>query len=62
MTSFATVAGALPAALAIGPGAESRIPMALAVMGGVLVSTVLTLFVVPAAYSLFARQKPAEQL
>ena len=50
MTSLATIAGALPAALAIGPGAESRVPMADAVIGGVLVSTVLTLFVVPCAY------------
>lgn len=55
MTSIATIAGAIPPALAIGPGAESRIPMALAVIGGVLVSTVLTLFVVPSAYVLFDR-------
>jgi HAE1 family hydrophobic/amphiphilic exporter-1 len=55
MTSTATMAGALPAALALGPGAETRIPMAVAVIGGVLVSTFLTLFVVPCVYSLFAR-------
>ncbi len=55
MTSIATIAGAIPPALAIGPGAESRIPMALSVIGGVLVSTVLTLFVVPCVYSLFDR-------
>ena len=55
MTSIATVAGAIPAALAIGPGAESRIPMALAVIGGVLISTCLTLFVVPSVYSLLDR-------
>ncbi len=55
MTSIATVVGALPAAFAIGPGAESRIPMALALIGGVIVSTALTLFVVPCVYSLFAR-------
>ncbi|MEK6774906.1 MAG: efflux RND transporter permease subunit [Bdellovibrionota bacterium] len=55
MTSIATVVGAIPPALAIGPGAESRIPMALAVIGGVIVSTVLTLFVVPCVYSLFDR-------
>lgn len=55
MTSIATIAGAIPAALAIGPGAESRIPMALAVIGGVFVSTFLTLFVVPSAYSLLDR-------
>ncbi|MCC2678778.1 MAG: acriflavine resistance protein [Pseudobdellovibrio sp.] len=55
MTSIATVTGAIPAALAIGPGAESRIPMALAVIGGVILSTILTLFVVPSVYSLFDR-------
>lgn len=53
MTSIATITGAIPPALAIGPGAESRIPMALSVIGGVIVSTVLTLFVVPCVYSLF---------
>jgi hydrophobe/amphiphile efflux-1 (HAE1) family protein len=51
MTSIATVAGALPPALAIGPGAELQRPMAMALVGGMLVSTAFTLFVVPAAYS-----------
>ena len=55
MTSIATIAGAIPAALALGPGAETRVPMAVAMIGGVLVSTFLTLFTVPCAYSLFAR-------
>ncbi|MDO8461364.1 MAG: efflux RND transporter permease subunit, partial [Deltaproteobacteria bacterium] len=55
MTSFATIAGAIPAALGFGPGAETRIPMALVVIGGVFVSTFLTLLVVPCAYSLMAR-------
>lgn len=55
MTSIATIAGALPAALSFGPGAEARQPMALAVIGGVMVSTLLTLYVVPSVYSLFAR-------
>jgi hypothetical protein len=53
MTSMATIAGALPAAFAFGPGAELRQPMAVAVVGGVAVSTLLTLFAVPALYSLF---------
>jgi HAE1 family hydrophobic/amphiphilic exporter-1 len=57
MTSLATVVGALPAAVSIGPGAESREPMALAVIGGVIVSTVLTLIVVPCFYSLFAAKR-----
>ncbi len=51
MTSIATIAGALPPALALGPGAELQRPMALALVGGMAVSTLLTLFVVPAAYS-----------
>ncbi|MEI6438408.1 MAG: efflux RND transporter permease subunit [Candidatus Omnitrophota bacterium] len=55
MTSVATIAGAVPAALAFGPGAESRNPMAIAVIGGVIFSTVLTLYVVPCFYSLMAR-------
>lgn len=54
MTSFATIAGAVPAAMSFGPGAEARQPMAIAVIGGVLVSTFLTLYVVPCVYSLFA--------
>ena len=55
MTSISTIAAAIPPALAIGPGAETRIPMAVCVIGGVTLSTFLTLFVVPCAYSLFAR-------
>ena len=52
MTSIATIAGALPPALAIGPGAELQRPMALALVGGMIVSTAFTLLVVPSAYSL----------
>lgn len=54
MTSSATVAGALPAALAWGPGAELRQPMSIAIIGGIIFSTLLTLVVVPCAYSLFS--------
>ncbi len=54
MTSSATVAGALPAAMALGPGAELRQPMAVAIIGGIIFSTLLTLVVVPCAYSLFS--------
>jgi multidrug efflux pump len=52
MTSIATIAGALPPALAFGPGAELQRPMALSIVGGMIVSTAFTLFVVPSAYSL----------
>lgn len=55
MTSFATIAAALPLALSLGPGAELRAPMAVAVIGGVLVSSLLTLYVVPAVYELLSR-------
>ncbi len=55
MTSVATIAGALPGALALGPGAETRIPMAVAIIGGVIASTGLTLFVVPCTYSLMSK-------
>ncbi|MBL7716233.1 MAG: efflux RND transporter permease subunit [Bdellovibrionales bacterium] len=62
MTSIATIAGAIPPALAIGPGAESRVPMALAVLGGVIVSTILTLFVVPVVFNFFGRFQRAAQI
>jgi multidrug efflux pump subunit AcrB len=57
LTSASTVAAAIPPALALGPGAETRAPMALVIIGGVTVSTFLTLFVVPCAYSLMNRLK-----
>ncbi len=57
MTSMATIVGAIPAAVSFGPGSESREPMALAVIGGVMLSTFLTLFVVPCFYSLFAAKR-----
>ena len=57
MTSAATIAAAIPPALAIGPGAEVRVPMSVSIIGGVLVSTIFTLFVVPCVYTLFAREK-----
>ena len=55
MTSVSTIAAAIPPALALGPGAETRVPMAICVIGGVTVSTMLTLFVVPCAYLSFAK-------
>ena len=58
MTSVATIAGAIPEALSLGPGSETTIPMAIAIIGGVMASTILTLFVVPCAYSLLVREMP----
>ena len=55
LTTISAIAASIPPALALGPGAETRIPMAVAVLGGMIFSTVLTLFVVPCAYSLMAR-------
>ncbi len=52
MTTAAMVFGMLPTALKIGEGAESRAPMALAVIGGLITSTLLTLVVIPVVYTL----------
>jgi multidrug efflux pump len=51
MTSLATILGISPLALGLGTGAQSRVSMGIAVVGGMLFSTLLTLFVVPAMYS-----------
>ena len=55
MTSFATVFGILPIAIGFGAGAESRRPLGIAVVGGMLFSTFLTLMLVPVVYTLMAR-------
>lgn len=54
LTTMATLVGAIPLAMATGPGFESRQPMAFAILGGTIISTFLTLYVVPCAYELFA--------
>jgi HAE1 family hydrophobic/amphiphilic exporter-1 len=67
MTSVAMIAGMIPVALARGDGAETRVPMAVAIIGGLVTSTALTLGVVPVVYSLLdglrervtARRRPA---
>ncbi|WP_200234252.1 efflux RND transporter permease subunit [Thiohalocapsa halophila] len=56
MTSIATLFGALPLALAFGPGAETRRIIGLAILGGVIAATLLTLFLVPVLYLLMARR------
>ncbi|HEX2617477.1 MAG TPA: efflux RND transporter permease subunit, partial [Flavobacteriales bacterium] len=57
MTSLATVLGALPIALGLGASARSRVPMGVAIIGGLLFALVLTLFVVPALYRYMASNK-----
>ena len=56
MTSLSTFLGILPIALALGAGSESRIPMGVAVCGGLVFSTFLTLFIIPAIYSYFSKE------
>lgn len=51
MTSLSTILGILPIALALGAGAESRVPMGATVIGGLAFATVLTLFIIPAIYT-----------
>ena len=62
MTSFSTVFGILPIAIGMGAGAESRQPLGIVVVGGVLFSTFLTLLLVPVVYSLLARFTKAERV
>ncbi|MDR1865589.1 MAG: efflux RND transporter permease subunit [Bacteroidales bacterium] len=57
MTSFATIFGILPIALALGAGAESRVSMGIAVVGGMLFGTILTLFIVPVMYTFITAKK-----
>ena len=54
MTAISTISGILPIAIGFGAGAESRRPMGVVVVGGMMTSTFLTLFVIPLVYTLFA--------
>ncbi len=54
MTSLSTIAAAIPPALALGPGSEVLIPMAITIIGGMSVSTLFTIFVIPCVYTLFS--------
>lgn len=58
MTSLATIIGLIPLALKLGTGSESYAPLARAIIGGLIVSVVLTVFIVPAAYVLVYGNKP----
>jgi multidrug efflux pump subunit AcrB len=57
MTSLSTVLGALPIALAIGDSSTSRIPMGLAIIGGLIFSLMLTLYIIPALYTFIASKE-----
>ena len=57
MTTLATILGIVPIALALGAGAESRMSMGIAVIGGLVVGGALTLFVIPAMFLLFSRKR-----
>jgi multidrug efflux pump len=57
MTSLSTILGVLPIALALGAGSESRRSMGIAVMGGLMIGTLLTLLVIPAVYSMITSRR-----
>jgi multidrug efflux pump len=61
MTSFCTVLGALPLVMTKAEGANSRIAMGTAVIGGMIVSTFLTMFIVPAVYTYFSSTRKKEE-
>ena len=56
MTSLATILGIMPLALGLGEGAQSRVSMGIAVVGGMVFATMLTLFIVPAIYSFISSE------
>ena len=60
MTSLATALGALPIALSLGAAASSRISLGVVVVGGIMFSLILTLFIIPAVYVYFSRNKKFE--
>ncbi|MBK8362459.1 MAG: efflux RND transporter permease subunit [Bacteroidetes bacterium] len=61
MTTIATILGAMPIAIGLGNGAQSRIPMGIVVVGGLLFSLVLTLYVIPAVYTFISKENRNEK-
>jgi multidrug efflux pump len=62
MTSLAMSLGALPIALSLGAAATSRIPLGIVIVGGIMFSLILTLYVIPAVYSYLSRRKKKSEL
>ena len=62
MTALAMIVGMLPMALGLGEGGEQNAPLGRAVVGGLLLATFYTLFLVPVMYSLLRRKAPRIQL
>ena len=62
MTSMAMSLGALPIALSLGAAATSRIPLGIVIVGGIMFSLILTLYVIPAMYSYLSRKKKKSEL
>lgn len=62
MTSLAMALGALPIALSLGAAATSRIPLGIVIVGGIMFSLILTLYVIPAIYSYLSRRKKKSEL
>ena len=60
MTALAMILGMLPMALGIGEGAEQNAPLGRAVIGGLLLATVTTLFIVPIVYTYLRNQPPVD--
>jgi multidrug efflux pump subunit AcrB len=60
MTSLAMSLGALPLALSLGAASTSRIPLGIVIVGGIMFSLVLTLYVIPAMYSYMSTRKNAQ--
>jgi multidrug efflux pump len=57
MTTLATALGALPIAMSLGAASQSRMPLGIVIVGGLMFSLILTLFVIPAMYSMLSRNK-----
>jgi HAE1 family hydrophobic/amphiphilic exporter-1 len=58
MTTSTTILGLLPLAFGIGEGADAQAPLARAVVGGLIASTLITLILIPVIYAIFHKRKP----